>query len=244
MFTVEFREEVRNKIIAKAKQDKRIVSAAVVGSYSVGKEDRWSDIDLTFAVSENISVSEVLQEWSDFVVHEFSAVVLSDVSRSNTVYRVFMLPGCLQMDLSFSPEKDFGAVGNTFKLLFGTHNEKPQPKGQSVEEIFGMLVHHLVRARFCAERNRLWQAEFWISESRNYALKLCCMANSLNTDYARGFDDLPSDILSLFKETFVKELTKSEILRVQKLIITTLPEISAEIKKLSEKVKETFDSLC
>ncbi len=244
MFTVQYREEVLEKIIDKAKQDTRIVSAAVVGSYALGNEDRWSDIDLTFAVREEFTVAEILHSWTEYVLQEFSGVVLFDAVRGNTVYRVYMLPGCLQVDLSFSPEKEFGAVGKNFKLLYGKQFEKPQPKPQANAEIFGLLIHHLVRARFCSERNRLWQAEFWISEARNYALKLACIAHHINPDYARGFDDLPQSVLSLFKETYVKELSKSEILRALQLIITALPNISDEVNEMTIKVKETLSSLC
>ncbi len=59
----------------------------------------------------------------------------------------------------------------------------------------GLAVHHLVRARICIERGRLWQAEYWISEARNQALSLACLHRGLPTSYGRGFDDLPAEIL-------------------------------------------------
>lgn len=114
MFTVEYRDEVRNKIIAKAKTDRRIVSAAVVGSYAKGTVDKWSDIDLTFGVDEAFSITSLLDSWTEYITREFSGVVLLDVHRGKTIYRVFVLPGCLQLDLSFSPAKEFGAVGQHF----------------------------------------------------------------------------------------------------------------------------------
>lgn len=40
MFTIQYREEVREKIITKAKTDTSIVSAAVIGSYASGRVDR------------------------------------------------------------------------------------------------------------------------------------------------------------------------------------------------------------
>jgi hypothetical protein len=36
-----------------------------------------------------------------------------------TIYRVFLLPGCLQLDLSFTREREFGAAAPTFQLRFG-----------------------------------------------------------------------------------------------------------------------------
>ncbi len=89
MFNVQFREEVREKIISRAKGDSRIVSAAVIGSYAKGTVDRWSDIDLTFGVNELFTIEELLDSWTDYVVDEFRGIVLFDVESGSTIYRVF-----------------------------------------------------------------------------------------------------------------------------------------------------------
>lgn len=252
MFTIQFREEVREKIITKAKSDSRIVSAAVIGSYAQGTVDRWSDIDLTFGVDESFSISTLINSWTDYVLKEFTGIVLFDVQAGNSTYRVFILPGCLQVDLSFSSASEFGAMGPHFKLLYGRQyetpqkgkkNKKPQTKPQATQELFGYMVHHILRARFCAERNKIRQAEFWISETRNYALKLACISRGLNADYGRGFDDLPNDILSSFKNSYVKELSKNEVLRVIKVIITGLPTISKEVKELSVNLNHILNEI-
>lgn len=159
------------------------------------------------------------------------------------MYRVFILPGCLQLDLSFSPAKEFGAMGKHFKLLYGEQYEKPQPELPSADELYGWLIHHLIRARFSFERNRFWQAEFWLSEARDYALKLACIANGLNPDYGRGFDDLPEEILSLLNNSFISALNQNEISRVIKNIITALPNISDKVAKLSEQMNYTLSEL-
>lgn len=93
------------------------------------------------------------------------------------------------------------------------------------------------------ERNRLWQAEFWISEARNYALKLACQSRGLNIDYGRGFDDLPQNILDLFKDSFVKKLNKKEIIRSIQAIISGLEGISEEVKELSVKLNHIMYEL-
>ena len=93
MFTIQFRDEVREKIISKAKSDSRIVSAAVIGSYAQGTVDRWSDIDLTFGVNELFTIKELLDSWTDYVLNEFHGVMLFDVKSGSTIYRVFILPG-------------------------------------------------------------------------------------------------------------------------------------------------------
>lgn len=134
-------------------------------------------------------------------------------------------------------------MGNIFFLLYGKQYELPQPKAQQSDEIFGWMIHHIIRARFCAERDRLWQAEFWISEARNYALKLACISKGLQTDYGRGFDDLPDNILDLFKNSFITQLNRQEIIRVTNSIIETLPKISDEVYQLTKNVSDTLSDL-
>ena len=243
MFTISYRNEVREKIITKAKADERIVSAAAVGSYAKGTVDQWSDIDLTFGVDESFTIISLLDSWTEYVVQEFSGVFLLDVKRGNTIYRVFVLPGCLQLDLSFSPAKEFGADGPHFHLLYGKKYIKPQPKSQQSNEIFGWMLHHILRARFCVERKRLWQAEYWISEARNYALKLACISRALNTEHGRGFDDLPHEILDLFKTSFITNLNREEFLRVINDIIEALPKISEEVNQMTKTVHNILAEL-
>ena len=64
MFTVQQRDGVRDRILALAREDRRIVAGAAVGSLALGGGDRFSDIDLTFAVGGDASVMTVLDDWT------------------------------------------------------------------------------------------------------------------------------------------------------------------------------------
>ena len=131
----------------------------MVGSLALSEGDSWSDFDLTFGVADNVPLGEVLADWTRTLVQEFDAAQLFDLSAGASIYRVFLLPGCLQFDLSFTPASEFGATGPKFKLLSGVAVEKPQVQPTPAQELFGYAVHHAVRARICIERGRSWQAE-------------------------------------------------------------------------------------
>ena len=135
----------------------RVVAAAVVGGLADGAGDRWSDLDLTFAVEDAVPLDEVLEDWTRAVAAGLDAVHLFDLPAGAAIYRVFLLPGCLQVDLSFAPASAFGARGPRFRLLFGTAVDLPQAPPTSANELFGLAVHHAVRARFSIERGR-WLA--------------------------------------------------------------------------------------
>ena len=166
-FTVEQRDRARRLLLDRANADPNIVAAAAVGAEAGGRVDRWSDLDLTFAVSGQATVDEVLADWTRAVDDDLDAPCLFDVHVGPTVYRVFLLPGNLQVDLSFTPAARFGPLGPDFKLLFGTAVEdrvrEPMSRlAETPRQRFGLCVLYLVRARIYLERGDLQQAERYL----------------------------------------------------------------------------------
>lgn len=214
MFTVEEREKVRGRVLEVADGDERIVAGAVVGSAAAGRVDRWSDIDLTFAVREGVTVAEVLEDWTAVMRREFDAEFLLDLAVATSIYRVFLLPGALQVDLSFTPAADFGPRGPEFRLLFGDAARHPSPVvAPDPGHLFGLAVLKLLHARTCIRRQRNWQAEYWISGARDDALTIACLARNLPTREGRGYDRLPAGILERFQPAIVRSLDHDELLR-------------------------------
>ncbi len=237
MFTVEERNQVRDYVLQLAESDQRVVAGATVGSLALGEGDRWSDLDLTFAVADETPVSEVLEDWTRSLVEKFDAALLFDLPAGPSIYRVFLLPGALQFDLSFTPASKFGATGPKFKLLFGKAVEKPFASPPSAPELFGYAVHHVLRARFCIERGRFWQAEYWISSARDYLLNLACLRRGLPANNARGYDALPADILDIFKPSLVKSLEREELMRALSFVIDGMFKETDDVKELAAKVE-------
>jgi hypothetical protein len=242
MFTVEERDHARDRILEMAQADRRLVAGALIGSTATGS-DRWSDLDLTFGVADQVDVSDVLADWTARLQREFQAVHLFDVSSQSTVYRVFLLPGNLQVDLSFTPRVEFGARGPNFTLVFGTAVKNRETTQPSPEHLFGLAVHHLVRARICIERNRLWQAEYWISAARDYALSLACHHRGLNTSYGRGYDDLSREVLKSFADTLVFSLDREGLLRALAKTTEELFRNSQDAHGLASKLEGRLHEL-
>lgn len=236
------RERVRERLLGRAQADTRVVAGAVVGAEASGSADRWSDIDLTFGVIEGARVDEVLADWTKGLAAELDAVDLFDVHVGSTVYRVFLLPGNLQVDLSFTLEAEFGALGPHFRLLFGTAVQRPAeqaaaaPQPDSARHLFGLGVHHAVRARFCIERGRPWQAEHWISATRDQALALACRRQGLQSAYGRGFDRLPAEWLAKLEPALVGSLERSELLRALGAAVEALLQEAAETRTLADRL--------
>jgi len=244
MFNIDYRNQVRRRILQLADSDPRVAAGAVVGSLALSEGDRWSDLDLTFAVADEHALHSVLDDWSHILFEEFDAAHLFDLPSGPSIYRVFLLPGCLQFDLSFTPASKFGATSPRFKLLFGEAVEREHLKPPPARELFGYAAHHALRARFCIEREKFWQAEYWISETRNYALHLACLRHGLPASNGRGFDDLPPEVLNTFQPCFVATLERQELLRALGCVIEALlSEEATDIADLVSKVAPRLRSL-
>jgi hypothetical protein len=185
MFTVQQREALLERMLALADDDERVVAGALVGSLAVDAGDRYSDVDLTFAVDDEAKVAVVLDGWTRTLIDELGAVYLADLTRGPTTYRVFLLPDALQLDLSMTPATEFRPAGPRFRLLFGkTTDETSEPSDQTdpavgdlfiatpavAGSIFGWGVIYALHARACIERGRTWQAEHYVGAVRDHAL--------------------------------------------------------------------------
>jgi hypothetical protein len=215
VFTVEQRDAVRDRVLRLAEEDERVVAGAAVGSLAVGSGDRFSDLDLTFAIADHVPVSDVLGDWTRTLVDELEAVHLVDLEAGPTNYRVFLLPDALQFDLSMTPAAKFRPAGPKFQLLFGEtapDEDAPTPRRAGnlfistpsiPKDLFGWGVIYALHARACIERARAWQAEHYIGAVRDHALSLACLREGVLAVQARGYDDLSAATLAQFRETHV-----------------------------------------
>jgi hypothetical protein len=237
MFSVEDRNRVQDHVINRARNDARVVGGAVVGSLATSEGDRWSDLDLTFGVSDVAAVSEVLDDFTIDLCREFNATHLFDLPSGAAIYRVFLLPGCLQFDLSFAPASQWGALGPEFRLLFGQAAQVAQVQPPPARELLGYAVHHALRARFCVERGRYWQAEYWVRAVRDYALSLACLRRGLPAHHGRGIDDLPEDVWGIAAGALPRSLDREELRRSLSCAIDLLLGETAEVQELAERVR-------
>jgi hypothetical protein len=218
MFTVEQRDALSEHVLGLAKADERVVAGAVVGSLAVHEGDRFSDLDLTFGISDDVRVAEVLDDWTRALTDGLSAVQLADLDRGPTTYRVFLLPHALQLDLSMTSAGKFRPAGPRFRLLFGETAASESeartsgagdlfiPTPQIAGAIFGWGVIYAVHAHRCIERERVWQAEHYVGSVRDHALSLACLRHGLPGVQARGYDELPDEILARFEAAHVSVL--------------------------------------
>jgi predicted nucleotidyltransferase len=233
VFAVEDRDVARDRLLEMAEADERVVGAAVVGSLSEGSGDQWSDLDLTFAVSDEVEVDQVLTDWTAQLVTDLDAVVLFDLPSGHTIYRVFLLPRCLQVDMSFTPAAWFGPRGPRFRLLFGRVREVSSPDPPDPRDLFGWAVVYARAARAYIARGRWWQAEHCIGAIRDRTLALACIRRNLESTHGRGYDDLPPTVLDPLRRSLVSSLAPEALLEALKAAVDGLLRESVGLGQLA-----------
>jgi len=206
VFTVAQRDVFVEERLERAQKDPRVVAGAVVGSLAVDTADRFSDVDLTFGIADDEPVSDVLDDWSRSLADDLGAVRLVDLERGPTIYRVFLLADSLQFDLSMTPATSFRPAGPRFRLVFGdTASSSSEPAAVGglfiptppvASDVFGWGVIYALHARACIERGRVWQAEHYVGAVRDHALSLTCLNIGVTPTQARGYDELPPEVLA------------------------------------------------
>jgi predicted nucleotidyltransferase len=233
MFTVEQRDALRERVLRLAQEDDRVVAAAVVGSLAKdGGGDRFSDLDLTFGIADRVPVSRVLDDWTTRLAEELGAVTLADLERGLTTYRVFLLPGALQLDLSMTPAAQFRPYGPRLRLVFGQAAAEEPGAGRPPASLF-------------IDTPAVARDIFGLGAVRDHALSLACLRHGVVAVQARGYDELPAEILAQFNRTLVGAAEPRTLRAALAAAVTALLHEGAQVPvPAAETVAERLAELC
>ena len=248
MFSVRERDLVRERLLRSAREDPAVLGAAITGSLATGDADRWSDIDLALAVSDPLDA--VMWRWTRRMYAEFGAAHHWDLPSGPLIYRVFLLPDCLEVDIAFGPAAEFGPRGPSWRLVFGQPAPPPiaAPAGPDQaagpDQPAGLAWHHALHARASIERGRWWQAEHWIGALRTETLALACLRLGFPTAYAKGAHRLPADLTGPLEATLVRSLDESELRRALRAAAAALgAELARTDAALAGRLHPTLTEL-
>ena len=222
MYSAADRERVRADLIAAGRADPRVTGVALTGSASIGREDRWSDVDLAFGIRETSEIELAVVDYTSRMYERHGAVAQLDVRRDTWLYRVFLLSSGLQVDLAFAPQADFGARAPTFRLLFGRAAEASHVQPPSAEQLVAFAWLYALHVRSAVARGKLWQAEYMVSTVRDYVLAAACRRHGVPAVEGRGMDQLPDAVTRPLREALVARLEGHEIVRALGVVLECL----------------------
>lgn len=220
MFTVSERDAVREHLLELAAADPLVAAAALTGSSAVGAADDWSDIDLVLGIQDPLPAA--LTRWTELLYRDFDALHHWDLPSGSSVYRVYLLPDCLEVDIAFTPIADFGPRGPSWRTIFGEPIDVAPSAPTSRDELIGHAWHHALHARTAIERRRLWQAEYWISGIRDQVLALACLRLGHPSWYAKGAHLLPAAVTEPLAGALVRSMDEAELRRALREAISVL----------------------
>jgi len=237
MFTPEQRDRTRAQLLAHAKADDSIVGLAFTGSHATGDGDRWSDTDIVLSVRGE--VAEAVRRWTAWIHDEFGARHHWDLGAGGTsVIRVFLLPGWVELDVTFSPEPEFGARGPQWRTVFGSPQAQSPFAPPDRNTVIGFAWHHALHARICVERGRNWQAAHWINTLRDQLITLACLRLDLPTAYSKGAHLLPDEVTAPLEPTLVRSLAEAELRRALSATITAATtELDVSAPELATRLR-------
>jgi len=215
------------------------------GSAAVGREDIWSDIDLAFGVTPTVDFGTTVADWTADMYQVFGSLHHVEIVTGSKVYRAFLLPTTLQVDLNFMPAGDFRARGPKFRLLSGLAAEQPSPvPAPGPDHLAGMGWLYAEQARSCIGRGRPWQAERMVAGIREQALALACLRHGLPALGGVGVDQLPGQLLAAYADCVVRAIDAAELERAFRAVVTRLlAEVDAVDPDLHERIATTLMSL-
>lgn len=129
------------------------------------------------------------------------------------LYRVFFLPGGLQVDLAFVEQGEFRPLGPAFQLVFGEAKSMQPFPSPDPKDIIGSAWLHALHARSCILRQKPWQAEYMVSAVRDHTLALACIRLGLPPAHGRGMDLLPESITQPLSASLVGGLDSDQLWR-------------------------------
>jgi len=224
VFSTRERDDLRDRLVAAARDDDRITAAALVGSRARDAEDAWSDIDLALRLSDGLDSDGVAGDWTTRMYESAGAVDHLDVWSGTTLFRVFLLDSSLQVDLSFWASETFAASGSSFRLLFGEANDSQPSRACAPGALVGMGWLYALHARSSIARGRTLQALHMINGVRDQVVALACLRHDLPPHEGRGVDDLPASLRLRIAEALVRELSGSELRRAFAASVSALLE--------------------
>src|SRR5581483_5681127 len=155
-----------------------------------------------------------LADWTAHMYDAHRALHHLDVEHGAWIYRVFLLPSGLQVDLAFAPATDFRPLAATFRLVHGrAHEPLPAAAPIVVAGLIGYGWLYALHARSCIARGEPWQAIHMIAGVRDQALALACIRHGLPAAHAKGVDRLPRDVIAPFEDSLARSLEAVELSR-------------------------------
>ena len=157
---------------------------------------------------------------------------------------MFLLPGWLEIDMTFALEAAFGPRGPQWLTVFGQTRPLEPFAAPDRDTLIGLVWHHALHARVCIERSRWWQVEHWISAMRDHSITLACLRLGCPAAYTKGAHLLPDDLTAALETTLLRSLAEPELRRALRATINVaMDELERSDSGLASRLRPMLAEL-
>ncbi|HWV24903.1 MAG TPA: hypothetical protein VNZ58_12000 [Thermomicrobiales bacterium] len=218
MFTDEDRHGILARIIGIGRADARVTGAALIGSLARGAADSWSDIDITFGVTEGTGLADILDDWMATLDAGCDVVDSFDLPAGPSIYRVMLLRNGLELNISVTPASEFRVRGTAVRMLFGESQQMDDLAAPDPHFLAGLTWHNILHARVSIARQQGLHAEYWLSAARDHTLELACIRLGLPSVHGRGFSALPPALVQRVEAGLTRSFDAAELERALRIV--------------------------
>jgi hypothetical protein len=219
IFSVSDRDATLARVLGPLEADPRIEAAVVTGSLGADRADRWSDFDLDAVVADGSACEKVATEWVERLYRELPVAHHYETAFGTTLVRGFLLGNGLLADLAFTPRADFSVwapvrvafdrTGKATAAAAAMEPWSPTPDGRGEA---GFAFHDVLHACVAANRDRPWQALYYLQRVRTRTLALASERHGFDADEFRHVDDLPRNERDPLLASLVTDLDRASLL--------------------------------
>lgn len=250
IFSASDRDATLSRVLELLEADPRIEAAVITGSLGRDQADRWSDFDLDAVVADGASCEEVAAEWVERLYRELPVAHHYETAFGTSLVRGFLLDNGLLADLGFTPSADFSvwapvrvAFDRTGKATAAAAAMEPWSPTPDWRAEAGFAFHDVLHACTAANRDRRWQALYYLQRVRTRTLALASERHGFESDEFRHVDDLPADERDPLLATLVTELDRASLLRAIDLATRAfLDELERGDPSLAQRLSEPLSA--
>jgi len=247
LFSEEYRKEILDSLAESFKNDSRIIGAVLFGSGATGFKDKYSDIDISFVVSDENDVETVYMDWESKNKSLFSKIhhFIFTYNQNSRVY-LFLLEGFLELDMGFVNLSFLSAETLEWEVIFDRtnqienllqkswlNNQSPDVKDfyfLRLDQIWYSITHVII----CLNRNNPWRALLHLQRIHYQTLELASLrlGPGQNVKDFKEIDQLPEDFLDKLQNSLVKDPSPIKIKKALKSAIDCFFDEAQRLDKM------------
>lgn len=231
MYTVDEREDIKNRLISLFRRLPGIAGVILVGSGAEGFKDEYSDVDFCIVTEAPVeALLEIMKKCSAAIHSEFPVMKFQEMPERQL--QIYFLQSFLEIDIGYVELSKLEAVRKRWKVCFDHTGQLDRIMQESWDRIrkyhgkktnvdvdqiyrdyYNTIWHSIQHAVTSIKRGQLWRSSYEINYIRDAAIELRGYKLSLETKCFRSVDEFDDVFLRKLSKCHIGEMREKELFR-------------------------------